>query len=228
MCQQKRALKNWLDTTVTYGRFYASKEFFSILLKDRGIGANRKGGANNKFYFIPNQWQGRIRQLSVIGDCSPNINIKILSGQNYHVLKSFKENIKVPLKFILLVRNPYDIISSRVTRSPKGTKKMIRLAFHEFIEYCTLIEKLLNKVSPAEVFVWCLEEHIADPQQKLLQLCSFLDVESTQSYLDDCAKIFYKKPNRSRYLIDWSDDYKSQVATAIEQYDFLSGYSWDS
>ena len=231
MCQQKQALKNWSGTTVTHGRSYATKKFFFTLLRGRGIRTDRKEEKdNNKFYFIPNQWQGRVRQLSVIGDCSPNTNIKILSRQNCHVLKIFKENIKVPLKFILLVRNPYDIISSTVARRyiRAEQKEIMRIVFNEFIEHCTLGEKLLDKVSHSEVFIWRLEDHIADPYQKLLELCSFLNVESTQAYLDDCAKIFYKKPNRSRYLIDWSDDHKVQVATAIEQYDFLSGYSWDS
>ena len=231
MCQKMKALQDWSNTIVTHGRFYATKKFFFTLLKGRGIRADAKEMLDhNKFYFIPNQWQGRVRQLSVIGECSPHINIKILSRQNYHVLKTFQEDIKVPLKFIFLMRNPYDIISSVIVRRyiRAKQKEIMGIVFNQFIKRCTLGEKLLDKVSPDQVFLWRLEDHIADPQQKLLELCSFLNVESTQCYLDDCSKIFYKKPNRSRYLIDWPDVYKAQIATAIEQYNFLSGYSWDS
>ena len=232
MCMRADALLVWLNNVNAYGEFYATKNFFfRILRKNKEIQADKKKskrGAN--LYFIPNQWQGRFKHLSVIGDCSQHGNMEVLIEGKHQMLKVFEKNIKVPLKFIFFVRNPYDIISSQVIRSysREEQKEILKEFVNRFIELCTMGEKLLDKVSPDQVFLWRLEDHIADPQQKLSELCSFLNVESTRGYLDDCAKIFYKKPSRSRYLIDWHDDYKAQVAAAIEQYDFLSGYSWDS
>ena len=232
MCIQTRALLSWLNNTKTYGEFYATKKLlFDMLRQNKEIQPDKKDHKRRyNFHLIPNQWQGRVRQLSVIGDCSPRDNMEVLAEQKYQMLKVFRKNIKVPLKFIFFVRNPYDIVSSQVIRSysREEKKEIMKSCFNRFIKYCKLGKKLIDKSSPDQVFLWRLEDHIADPQQKLSELCSFLNIESTQAYLDDCAKIFYKKPSRSRYFIDWHDDYKAQVAAAIEQYDFFSGYSWDS
>jgi hypothetical protein len=55
-----------------------------------------------------------------------------------------------------------------------------------------------------------------------------LGVETTQEYLEDCAKIVYKSPNKSRHSIAWNPEQIEQVQTKINQYSFLSGYTYDN
>ena len=231
MGNQLYLLENWWNK----GNPLAIDSFLSGILE-----MNHKMNTNeirytrqNRYYSVDGQWQGRFDRLTVIGDCSPTINTDVLMERGCSALKVFADTIKVPLKFIFLVRNPYDIISCKTISSyqEKARTEILDSMIDEFIKNCKAARHLLagiSRIPDQRVFIWCMEDHIANPQQKLAELCEFLNVESTESYLNACAKIFYKNPNKSRYLIDWPEEYKMRVATAIEQYDFLSGYSWDS
>ena len=186
-----------------------------------------------RYYRIFDQWQGRFERLAIIGDCSPDSNTEVLAKKHCEPLSAFSEKIQLPLKFIFLVRNPYDIISSQVisSYSSKKPKEKFDMIVPKFIESCELREKFLARITSMpeySVFIWHLEDHIANPQRKLAELCSFLNIESTESYLDACAKIFYKKPKQSRHLINWPEKHKASVSATIKQYNFFSHYRWTS
>ena len=69
---------------------------------------------------------------------------------------------------------------------------------------------------------------MSNPKKILTDLCDFLGVEAEESYLNTCTQIFVNNnPQKNYREIDWPEKNKAQVATAIEQYKFLSGYSWD-
>ena len=225
-------LKNWWNN----GTPLAIDEFLSevLAMNDKmdtdAITYKRRKA---RYYLVANQWQGRYERLTVIGDCSPKTNTEILIKKKCEALEIFSDNIRVPIKFIFLVRNPYDMISSSTITSywQKTRTEILNIMIDKFIKGCEQKAYLLAKISrmPASsVLVWYLEDHIANPQQKLAELCDFLNIGSTASYLDACAKIFYKKPSKSRYLINWPEEYKARIAATIEKYDFLSDYSWDS
>ena len=209
--------------------------FFSEILE-----MNRKMLANEikydreiKHYPIPDQWQGRFERLTVIGDCSPDSNIKTLARRNCKVLEAFANNVQLPLKFIFLVRNPYDIIASEVIASywPISHQEKFELTADKVLRNCERIEVFLEqvgKISNQQVFVWHMEDHIENPKQKLTELCEFLCIESDESYLNACAKIFYKKTSKSRYFIEWPERYKELITETVRKYEFFSRYSWDS
>ena len=232
MGNEFRSLKNWWNN----GTPLAVDEFLSeILTMNDKMGTNEITYKRKKarYYLVADQWQGRYERLAVIGDCSPRSNTEILITKKCKALEIFADNIQVPIKFIFLVRNPYDMISSSTITSywQKTRTEILNIMIDKFIKGCEQKARLLAKISQmpvASVLVWYLEDHIANPQKKLAELCDFLNIESSESYLDACAKIFYKKPSKSRYLINWPEEYKARVAATIEQYDFLSDYSWDS
>ena len=209
--------------------------FFSgVLEMNRKMFANEiKYDRKIRHYPIPNQWQGRFEQLSVIGDCSPYISTRILSKRHCEPLEAFSDNVKLPLKFIFLVRNPYDIISSAVINSywRKTQQEKFDVVIYDFLDSCKQVERLLPRVEmlpDQHALSWYLEDYIENPKQKLTELCEFLNIESSESYLDACAKIFYKKVSKSRHLIKWSEKHKALITKTIPKYEFFSRYSWDS
>ena len=230
MGNQLNLLENWWNN----GKPLAIDSFLSGVLEmnhKMNKGEIRYVGGN-KYYFIDGQWQGRFDRLTVIGDCSPTTNTTVLK-EHCRDLKISTDNIKVSLKFIFLVRNPYDMLSHGAISSfqERTRTEILNIMIDKFIKACRVRKHLLAEISQMSdqpVFIWRMEDHIANPQQKLAELCEFLNVEGTESYLNACAKIFHKNPSKSRYLIDWPEEYKIRVATAIGQYNFLSGYSWDS
>ena len=225
------SVKNWWNR----GELLTTDAFLSgILEMDRKMHLDEMTQKERKRYYrISDQWQGRFERLTIIGDCSPDSNTGVLAKKHCEPLLAFSEKIQLPLKFIFLVRNPYDMISEKVIASySKNTpKEKFDMIVPNFIESCALRENFLARITSMpeySVFIWHLEDHIANPQRKLAELCSFLNIESTESYLDACSKIFYKKPKQSRYLINWPEKHKALVAAAIKQYNFFPRYCWTS
>jgi len=59
-------------------------------------------------------------------------------------------------------------------------------------------------------------------------LCDFVGVSPVPDYLSACAGILYKTPAASRRKVPWTPELIERVQNNIDQFDFLSGYSYDS
>ena len=240
MPSQLDLLENWWGNLLLYGESTASK---MLLLDIRKLDYKISSGKTtytskkHKFYSIPDQWQGQSKHITVAGDCSPIMNIKVLMKKRYQGKEKecmgmdiFNATAGVPLKIIFFVRNPYDIISFQTIHSSwkKKRQEILDLMLHRFIVNCKRNQTLLNHIPEEQVFIWRFEEHMSNPKKILTDLCDFLGVEAEESYLNTCTQIFVNKNPKKNYReIDWSEKNKAQVETAIEQYKFLSGYSWD-
>lgn len=240
MPSQINALEGWWNHLSIYGEFLAYKMLLSDILKlDRRLSSNKVVYADKKLKFptIPHQWQGRFERMTVIGDCSPITNTKILMKKAYKGiggkcmgLKVFQTYIELPLKVIFFVYNPYDLVATGIIRPPfmAEREKLFEIMVHRLKVGCMRGSILLDNIPSQQVYIWHLEDYIVSPRSKLSELCSFLGVEPTQAYLEACTEAFPKQLHKARHRIDWPKKYKVQVAEVIKQYDFLSDYDWDS
>ncbi|MEA5619324.1 hypothetical protein VB711_15960 [Cronbergia sp. UHCC 0137] len=73
------------------------------------------GGYN---YYVPSQWQGKVNQLQVIGDKQGEGTILRISANCGH-LQQLRQIINVQIKFIHIMRNPYDNISTISRKTAK-------------------------------------------------------------------------------------------------------------
>ena len=225
-------------------RFRVAKEFIEntskSLLPNENDSQSRYG-AGNKYVMVPNQWQACCESLQVIGVKCSLYSTEQLSKIN--VLKTLKENLSKEsvncLKFIFTVRNPYDMITTNVTywanneRIRRVTQNDVNMALDykvkiRFPKLCKDIKNLFTSISAENIFINRHEDMVTSPVNQLTKLCDFLGVPAFPDYLNDCASVVHERPNKSRYEIDWSDEQKEEVAKLIDQYDFLSGYSWNS
>ena len=224
--------------------FRIAKEFIENTEKSSSPHKNdfkSRYGAGNKYVMVPDQWQARCESLQVIGVKRSLYSTKQLS--NINILENFVENLSKKsincLKFILTVRNPYDIITTDVAywannkRIRTVTQKNIDVRLdHQvkigFPRICKNIKNLVTLIRAEDIFINKHEDMVAFPVDQLSKLCDFLQVPAFPDYLNDCASVVHKKANKSRYELDWSEQQKEEVAKLIDRYDFLSGYSWDS
>ena len=177
-------------------------------------------------YQVPNQWQGKFKEIKVIGDKKAALSaIKI--SKNPQLLEQIKNTVGVPIKIIHIMRNPYDNITTMFKKSDR--KKTNALSFRETIEYyfslCDDI-KQVKLVSNDSVFDIKQESVIDNPQKNLRELCNFLNLETNEAYLQDCASIVFKSPRKTRETIEWKPEDIELVAEKISFYDFLQGYSF--
>ena len=186
-----------------------------------------------RYILVPNQYQGRFQTLKVLGvKCSDQTTKYLSAKDRLTVLKKRLEEKSISLKFILTVRNPYDMIANRTGRWDKykdNPQKPIKAGVISSIEALSKESmKLLQLIDPQDIFVSKHEEMVADPRLQLTKLCEFAQLSVSPDYLDSCASYVHEKPHRRRFEFEWAPKQKQEVASLIEQYDFFSGYDWES
>ena len=136
------------------------------------------------------------------------------------------EVVKLELKIIHVIRNPYDNISTmlRWSRPPGSIAPLVDTINIYFKQAAT--NARIRKDYPEKVHQIKHEDFINDPAFHLKRLCQFLGVDASDDYLSDCTSIVYKKPNRSRYEFQWKKDLIDMVEKKSACYDFLRGYSY--
>ncbi len=191
-----------------------------------------------RYLLISDQYQGRFETLEVIGVKHSRNNTRCLSGNG--VLKVFKKRLEekgIRLKFVLTVRNPYDMASLRASKNVFYTeckeediseKNILKQSISYIAKLSMDNMKILKQIDPRDIFVSKHEEMVADPRLQLTKLCEFVQVSVSPDYLDSCGSYVHEKPHRRRFEFDWTSEQKQEVVSLIEQYGFFSGYDWES
>ena len=207
----------------------------------------RSSHRNEKGYNLKltNSWQGRFRTLRVIGDKTAgdvtNIYMRKNSSRFESHLAQLKWISKARLKVINVVRNPYDMIAtlSLYRGSPIRNMKVGATARKKFSGQSVIqesVDTILRKADAVHEmenkYDWDFlriysEDFIRDPQSVMAELCTFLGLECTESYLQQCADKTFKSPSKSRELIAWTTANKAKVEKAIKEFPFFSRYSFN-
>jgi hypothetical protein len=132
------------------------------------------------------------------------------------------KRIRKPIKFIHVVRNPYDNISGIATLSQLSLEKSIE----NYFSLCTTNELLKKRIPKEDIFEMRHEDLITKPEYVLRNLCQFLEVECTEEYLRDCSSVVFQSPHSNRQKINWTPAFIKSVQDRIETFPFLKGYSF--
>lgn len=204
-------------------------QVFHILLERSQRQANKKHvkagrDAKQYSYYVPGAWQGRYKQLFVIGNRKAGITTQHL-GSDPRGLERLQAMLgNIPVKLIVSVRNPYDTIS---TMSIRGGRDL-QSALTQYFANCTTIRDLKRTVAPENLLELRHEDLLRDPSEHLQLMCRFLELPAPESYLRACSAILYQSPSVSRKKVTWSPEMIQKVQAQIEQYSFLERYSYES
>jgi hypothetical protein len=206
---------------VRYG--FSQQQIFYLLLENsqRIAAAGRRHSGYS--YEVPNQWQGRFAKLRVIGD-KKGAHSSMCLHKNPELLDILRQRIGGELKFIHVMRNPYDVVSTMTRRRPH---KALSNNIDAFFQLCESVSDLKRRINPTQLFDVRLEDFIQEPKSYLKNLCHFLAVESSECYLEDCARIVFKSPQKSRLDVIWNPELIQRVQEKMSTFDFLAGYSFD-
>lgn len=173
---------------------------------------------------VPGQWQGRYRQLHVIGDSKAGPTTRRLAQQP-DLLANLQQLMHgVELKFIQVIRNPFDPISAMMLRG----KRTFANAIDHYFDYCATLHQLRQQLSETNLMALRYEAFIRQPQENLGNLCHFLGLEADEAYLDACAHILDATPQQLRHQIAWTPEWQTAVHQKIAQFDFLTGYHFEN
>jgi len=133
---------------------------------------------------------------------------------------------KIQIKFLHVVRNPYDTVSAFSHYNhfslSRGIDKYVRLNDGA---------RTAKKWSPEHH--WLTVHHegmIESPGDTLRAICRWLELPAPLQYAKACQQRLFRKPNERRLLTnDWTDTLRKRVKTTlIDRYEYLAHYSFES
>jgi len=174
-------------------------------------------------YYVPGQWQGKCQELHVIGDQEGRMTTERLEA-NPDLLSDLMGIQNLFVKFILVIRNPFDNISSWSIR----TKRSLEFTSRRYLALCRTVRNIREQLDAEHLIEIHHEAFLNDPEIHLRQLCQYLGLETDCSYLNDCKSIVYQQPRQSRYQLEWSEEHIKYVEKEIKEFDFLQEYSFNA
>lgn len=173
-------------------------------------------------YYIPGQWSGTYSSLFVIGDKKAGATCSLIH-QNPGILDDLLRIVKLPLKLIHPVRNPFDNISTKILRSEKGNIFNINRYFLlEEVVFC-----LQKRLSDSTVFHLRHELLIEKPIEVIKDVCRFLELDPYEDYLKVCSQLMYKEPHKTRFDYQWGKKHIKLVQDMMKRYPWFNGYTYE-
>lgn len=189
---------------------------------------SKKSAANGRQHIhyshsVPNQWQGRYKNLQLVGDKHGEGFLLSVEARPWLVdtlLKSLN-----PCHFIHVIRNPYDAIASILSTVKRQHTQDSAIAYFERL-YQTL-STVSDKLAADQLHEIHFEQLVSQPQKELEKLCGFLGFDATTEYLQDCSSIVLDDLGDHRALVEWSPSSRQKIDKLINSYSFLSKYSFE-
>lgn len=205
-----------------YIQFGFSREQLFWLILDNSERFTRQGRSWTGYsYAVPNQWQGRTERLRVIGDKRGGDTSRRLA-RRFDLLRRLQDTVRVPLRVIHVVRNPFDNLAAMVAR---GDAASLEIALQQYDLMSHVAIQVRDAIGQANFMTIWLDDLTASPVSILSELCAFLDLDAPDDYLNACAALVFKQPQSARQRVSWQPQHLSQVAELIRRYDFLNRYA---
>jgi hypothetical protein len=201
--------------------FNIKQDFLFHTIQRNAAAFDAKGHVWGSYKFeVPNLHKSRSR-LSVMGDKHGPSTTFWLS-RNPQLLAKARRNIGLPIKFLHVVRNPYDNITTISIKQALSLDRAIDFHFSR-VRANFKLEELLRD----DLLLVRYEQFVHDPAAGLRRICGFLDLPVTDHYLDNCASIVFTSPQLSRHKVVWSTPQIERVRMLCQDVYFLRDYAYD-
>jgi hypothetical protein len=168
--------------------------------------------------------------LYVVGDKTGHRTVEYLID-NKEQLDNLKKIIPWPIKWVHVVRNPYDCMATWTKKNVDNKKKQgIRTPVEEefklaFAKFKALNEKITGLKKTEDVLTLLHEKVIVNKDHTMQQLCNFLDIEKTGEWRNSVVKTLWKKARITRRQISWTPFMKNSVMNyVVKKYPWMKGY----
>lgn len=212
-----------LDALKLFQYGFNRQQVFHLLLENSRKMAAAGRSHSGYSYVVPNQWQGRFEELQVLGD-KKGATSAMRFYRDPGLLDFIRAKIATEIKFVHVIRNPYDVLATMTRRSPRKT---LPTHIEVFFQLCSSVDSLKKKLPAGQIHDIRLESFIASPKPHLSDLCAFLGVTPDSRYLQDCASIVFPSAKKSRHDIDWPKESIAEVRERMKPFGFLAGYAYE-
>ncbi|MCA9650401.1 MAG: sulfotransferase [Myxococcales bacterium] len=185
------------------------------ILASSGDAARTGRAASGYDYEIPGQWQGRHRELRVVGDKSAGHTTRRLA-RSEPPLERLRQRTPLRIQLVQVVRNPLDNIATLVRR---GSFDSVDHAIGFYDELCAAVA-----ACDAPVHHLHLEDLVTQPHQQLRALAGALGIEPEDEWLDACGALLWPRVSQTRGGLEWSPEQLAAVERIVGRYPWLHRY----
>jgi hypothetical protein len=206
---------------VPYG--FSRSQLFHLILENSRRESTLGRSSTGYDYTIKDAWQGRFKNLEVIGDKSGG-KTTVQLHKHPELLDSLQNIVGLPIKWIHVTRNPFDNIAAIQRRS----KIPLDEAIQSYFRKCETVSRIKDTTKAENFYEMRHEDLMLRFNEELKGLCTFLGQATSEDYLEACRKSIYESPHQTRRKIEWSADEIIKVNGMMAPYSFLQSYSFDS
>ncbi len=198
-------------------------QIYAMILRNSQAHARAGRQWTGYSYAVPGQWQGRAQQIRVIGDKRGRATSLTLNRQP-DLAERLQSTVRDRVRFVHVVRNPFDNISTMARRNQKSLSHNIQTYFL----ICEAVQGIKERSDGSSVLSLRHESFINSPVESLQQVCDHLSLACHDDYAHACSQIIYQSPHQSREKIEWPSEGRARVDEGIARFDFLDGYTFEN
>jgi hypothetical protein len=201
---------------------FRKRQIYYLLMKNSEAFTREGRRSRGYSYRVSNQWQGRCDDLIAIGDKNASGAALRLAKRPW-LLDRHRDVIGGRRTFFHVLRNPYDNISTICNKHGMSLQESI--SYYFFL--CETVNSFRRRIPASDWFDLRHEAFVSDPKFHLKTMCLFLGVPASDPYLDDCARIVFNAPKRTRYEAPWNGALLDRVVEGIRRFPYLEGYAYE-
>jgi hypothetical protein len=195
------------------------------LLHMIAVNARETAAAGNEWtgyrYAVPDGCQGRFRTPLLMGDKKAGVTTRRLAAHP-ELLDRLRTEMRVPLRIVHVVRNPYDHVVARARQHDDASMgDMLEALFGLY----DAVESVRAQTAPEEWLDVRSEDLVAAPAATIRRVLEFVGLEPEPAFVEAAASIVMKGESRRREDHAWTNAEREAVDARIAQHDFLTGYS---
>lgn len=205
---------------------YGYRSLYGLML-DNSRRISREGRRHSGYdYRVPDQWQGTAETLKVIGDKKGGDTAMRLES-NPALLDSLADVFPAPVRFLHIVRNPFDNLATRVRWNRKvdgGCDERLMAGQVDLFFRQAAVNSRLIKDPRFDVLTLRHEDLVEDLAAGLGEICRFLGVQAASDWITACSTIVFRKPRQTRALYPYTAELVARISEQMQDYEFLRGY----
>jgi hypothetical protein len=217
------AFSHRLDAVKYIARGAGPRQVFHMIVRNAQRFAARGRRLTAYAYAVPGQWQGRGTALRVVGDQEAHWATLRLR-ERPDLLERFAAVRPFTLRFLHVVRNPYDNITTWANRRQVSLGPAIR----DYFALANGVAAVKRAYGEDRVLDLHHEEMIDRPADEIRRLCAFLSLDAPDEWVESCTGVVYARPNRTRDSRPWPDALVREVADRAAAHPFLARYTFES
>ena len=164
--------------------------------------------------------------IKVLGDKTGH-RTTLLLQKNPQKLGEIKSKLQIPIKFLHVVRNPFDNIATWAIIANENKKTSINHELNKVIDEYVLLNETIARLKRSEDVLTVKHEYVITRMHNTLEeIANFLELSFDPIWRDNVRNAVWKKPRITRRQVPWTQKQKGTVHDIIAQYDWLKGYDF--